>query len=767
MARAILFLWVFVHFQLFTWGQQVQAACDQELREAAVLLDEDDVVQAQAIFEKWNTQAAVLSTTCTAALSLVRGKMALRKGDFSTAEKDLSLAYRYFSEAEDQIGSTQAAYQLSIAYLENDHREKAIFLLDKLMTEKSIMAEGKLLHKVYDLRAMLYSSEGNHESAMNLLKEAATYARFAQDSASRIQLLNQIATNYQSLGQIDSSLVYYQELIQEKQAVHDRTGLLGDYITLGQLYFDLGHYREAQLNLILAIDQAEALQDTLSLISIYIDIARVYSRERLFGPAMRYAENSGRLANLMHAVLYQGQSLELKANIYEASEQPDSALLMYRKALAVYQQLNFRKRTATIQIRIADLEKDEDQLLAVEHNLREILRQQHDQQDLLGELDTKLALCRVLLKLQRIVPEVENMLIDAQQIAVATNTISGLQEVYRLRSQYNEGKGRFREALFYFRAFKNLQDSLVNQENALVVRELEQRYETEKKDKEIAIQKIALEQQDNTLRRRNILNLLLLISLVFLLGLVALVLFVNRRNKQLNEERLSVLRKERETQILRAMVTGEEKERLRIARDLHDSLGAVVATAKLRVMALADAMPQLKALEGYRKAEELIDDACNNIREISHNMIPGSLNKYGLEEATAQMCEAIEQANDIQIEYIPHGLDQLTDDILETNVYRIIQELLRNIVKHAQATEVIVQLSLEDDLLNITVEDDGCGFEQHQLVHKQGMGIESIQARVRLLRGKLELDSKIGSGTGFYIEIPLKTDNDDDPNTNS
>ena len=218
-----------------------------------------------------------------------------------------------------------------------------------------------------------------------------------------------------------------------------------------------------------------------------------------------------------------------------------------------------------------------------------------------------------------------------------------------------------------------------------------------------------------------------------------------------------MIEKERETQILRAMVSGEEQERRRIARDLHDGLGANLATVKMRINAVRNSIPRIQEQESYNKAEELVDEACENIREISHNMMPGSLNRYGLEVALQDMCEAIQDSNEIDLAFIPFGLDKIVDEAVEINIYRIVQELLKNIVKHADAKEGIVQLTLEDNKLHIVVEDDGKGFDMESTNVFEGIGMGSIQSRVIYLDGKMDIESSPGKGTTFNIEIPIQT----------
>lgn len=757
MVRTIFLIFLLLGLPAWLVGRQQQAGCPSTLARITSAMEEEAWEKVEELYAEFEKNKPALHGSCAAEYAYIKGQLAWQNGIYETARTALSDAYQRFDQLQDQHGLIRAGYQLGLFYLEEGETEEATRYLDRSIRLGAALPQHRLLPDVYDLRAMLYSSEGRHAAAMQLLKQAAAMVGQGRDLRKQSYLLNQIATNYQSLGEIDSAIFYYRQLIEAKQHSEDRSGLLSDYSTLGKLYFELGHFRDAQQTLIMAITQAEALQDTLSQLTIFIDIANVYLAERLYEPAKTYADRARHLAGKYNMLLAEGQSLEIKATALAAAGERDSALVDYRAALAIFEQLDFKRQVAAILIRMAAIDAGEEHLLAAEESLQAALRISLEEGDKLGELETKLALAGVWLDLGREKSQLSAWLDDCMLIAAATNNKSGLQKVHQLQSRYHERQGDYQLALQHYRAFKSIQDSLLNRENALIVRELEERYQTEKKDREIAQQQIALEQQQNIIRRRSLHNWLLLAGICILIALVALVLFINQRNKQLNRQRLSVLEKERETQVLRAMVSGEEQERLRIARDLHDGLGAVFATTKMMVSAMGDQLPALKDIPVYHKAGEMIDDACSSIREISHNMMPGSLDKHGLETALADMCAAVEQAHPLNVDFIPYGLENLNDDIIETNVYRIVQELLHNAVKHAAAKEIIVQLTLEDGRLNIVVEDDGRGFDTTVKSQTAGIGIDSVRTRVLYLQGRWELYSNPGEGCTYTIDIPIKS----------
>ena len=191
----------------------------------------------------------------------------------------------------------------------------------------------------------------------------------------------------------------------------------------------------------------------------------------------------------------------------------------------------------------------------------------------------------------------------------------------------------------------------------------------------------------------------------------------------------------------------------RIARELHDGLGAVLATVKMQISGIQHKFPQIQSSATYQKAESLIDGACRTVREISHNLMPYVLEQQGLLFAIDDLCNTFASHNDITFDFIPYGDEQLLPAELKITVFRITQELLKNIIKHAEAKEVIVQVTIEENEVILIVEDDGKGFDT--AIPQNGIGLENIRSRTAYLGGTLEIDATIGQGSTFTIQFPL------------
>ncbi|MFN3849268.1 MAG: sensor histidine kinase [Spirosomataceae bacterium] len=201
-----------------------------------------------------------------------------------------------------------------------------------------------------------------------------------------------------------------------------------------------------------------------------------------------------------------------------------------------------------------------------------------------------------------------------------------------------------------------------------------------------------------------------------------------------------------------AVLEAEERERVRIARDLHDGVGQMIAAAR---MGLGRFSSKNKLSEPeINQTLDLLEDSIKEIREVSHNMMPGSLMKFGLPTALKQFVNKINNAGILKVDLQIIGLKERLDERIETMLYRVIQEVMNNIIRHSEATNVNIELIQHEDELVLLVEDNGKGFDT-SVVENQGIGLKNITTRVKYLNGNVNFDSRIGKGTSVIVEVPL------------
>ncbi len=318
-------------------------------------------------------------------------------------------------------------------------------------------------------------------------------------------------------------------------------------------------------------------------------------------------------------------------------------------------------------------------------------------------------------------------------------------------------KGDFQKAYSTLLLAKNQKEKLDYLKNNIEISNLNISYQTEKKEKQILI-----EQQEKKRNR----NLFYGTSILLILG--GTIAYLNLKNsrkkrllaeqqKELEKQKNLTLIKEQEIHTINAMIDGQEKERIRIAEDLHDNIGSVLATLKLHFenLKLNREKKHFNQEELYNKTEKLIDETYLKVRSIAHAKNAGVIANQGLLVAIKIMAEKISAANQIKIYVVDYGLDNRLENSVEITVFRIIQELTTNIIKHANASEATINISQFDNSLNIIIEDDGKGFDVENTTFKSGIGIASIQKRIQHLQGTFQIDSTLEKGTSIIINIPI------------
>jgi len=333
------------------------------------------------------------------------------------------------------------------------------------------------------------------------------------------------------------------------------------------------------------------------------------------------------------------------------------------------------------------------------------------------------------------------------------NKIRDLAEVYNELAGIYLQMQDFKNAFYYKDNYSNLRDSILNAEKNMATSQLEVKYRTAEKDKEIAKKQLLLNEQQFVLNKKNWWIAIALISTFFLIILVCSLYIGFRRKQKLQDSEINRLQHERELIKLKAIMSGEEKERMRIARELHDGIMVQFSSVKMNLSAMMNKALQHEQSDEMKGIVAQLDAATRELRTSAHNLLPDMLLEEGLCEAVHYFCNNLQQSAGIKIDFQQYGHLPIVVKEYELVMYRIIQELLNNVVKHANATIALVQISCQEHLLGITIEDNGIGFIEQELPANKGMGLVSIRARVQLLRGRIDLSSAKNVGTTVYIEF--------------
>lgn len=348
-------------------------------------------------------------------------------------------------------------------------------------------------------------------------------------------------------------------------------------------------------------------------------------------------------------------------------------------------------------------------------------------------------------------PKALEVIERGKQMALSMEMKYELTEFYQLASLAHEELGQYKEALFERKELELLEKELESEKYKNDILNLESRYRFEQNEAQLAKQR-----QD--LQNKSLLNYIFVI-IVVLLVIILYQALRNYRNKQkINLRRIKELETERQLLSTRNLLQGQEGERSRMARELHDGLGGLLSGVKINLSQMKKNITITdQDNEIFERSVTLIDTSIKELRRVAHNLMPESIIKLGLEDAIKEYLSSLQHEN-MSIIYLPYGIKSGTERQMDISIYRIVQELMNNIIKHAEATQVLVQIRRDEDVISIDVEDNGKGFEydvKHQL--EGGMGLGSIQSRVDLWDGSFEVDSVKGEGTSVHIDLKIRS----------
>ncbi len=266
-------------------------------------------------------------------------------------------------------------------------------------------------------------------------------------------------------------------------------------------------------------------------------------------------------------------------------------------------------------------------------------------------------------------------------------------------------------------------------------------------------QKLILKEKEFALNRKNTTIGFILIAAI----LVLLIAYVLYRKKQLEQKAVLAAEKSKQRELLtQAVIEAEETERKRIASDLHDGVGQLFSAVKMNLSGLFTRVELVRDEDRFlaEKTMALVDESCKEVRVISHKMMPNFLLKSGIASDIRSFIEKVD-AETLKISFESQGFKEQMEFTEETILYRVIQELINNVIKHAQATELHIALNKTSTAITVQIEDNGIGFNLEEAMEKGGLGMKNILVRVDYLKGKVHFEANKPSGTVVQIEIPI------------
>ena len=588
------------------------------------------------------------------------------------------------------------------------------------------------------------------DSALNYARKCYELGMEVEDPGFRCISNSIMGTTFLYLNHYDSAGYYYERAlaITKQHDIPDKASAL--YTNMGVLYKRQGQYDKAIEQYLegLAIDDVN--DNYYGAVIKRINIANLYSMNGDNERGIKYSLEALELIPLvknerkdrMHALLLNNLgTIYIELNAWEQADR------YFNEALEINTRINNQNEVSRNKHNMGALREKMDQPREGLPYLLEALRIRKQVEDRIGLIETHMELGTTYSKIGDQLLS-EQHFDTALSIATEINDLSLLSDTYRAQSDEFERLGRHKDAVTALKQSWIYHDSLQQQIDHDTKIEMEAKYQTALKDAQLTESQLIISRRTN---QRNIYvgaGILLLLAMLYLFDR-------NRKNKRISDEKLENLKKYQKILAMDAMLQGQEDERKRIAQDLHDGLGSLLAAARLQMHTIQREIDKLGDLGLVDKTEKLIDNACEEVRRISHDMMPNVLLEHGFFEAVRDLIDELKTEHGLLVRYEKKGEDHL-DDSIKLNVYRIIQEILQNAVKHAHANIVELMINCSEDHLYIEASDDGIGFDPSK-IQAEGIGLKNIRSRVNYLNGRLTFDSREQKGCTYQIDIPLQS----------
>lgn len=590
--------------------------------------------------------------------------------------------------------------------------------------------------------------------------QALELAKAVNDSAGIAQSYNDLGTVFNNTGRYEKALDYYQRGFAIRQVLRDTLGLASLHVKIGSVYERRSEYSRALEEWIAALKIFEAYGQDAYVSYQLNNIAVINQHQRNYPAALDYYQQSVALKKALGEWDEIAGTYVNMASVYRLMGNDSLCRYYNTQAIELARERQVVPYLSQALNNMADMLLESGQYKAAIPHIEESLQLRLQLNDLKGEASSRVNLGHAYAGLGDKV-EAERQLLAALDLAREIGARLELHKAHlQLSNLYETMPGKAALALEHLKHYANHRDTILNAETARQISELQTRYETERTERELNALELKKAEDDlaaaktaNTLERTRWAVVALVLLVILLLSFHAM--FRRQQALKAQQQEAENRMAQQQTQ-LRAILKGEERERKRLALELHDGLGQLLSTIKLNVSGCQHevATRGASASGDLNNALGLIDEAVSELRNISHNLMPSALLQLGLVPALEELTAKINRANQLNVRFQTFGMEQRSDAALEIMLYRVVQETLNNVLKYAQAKNVSVQLLREGNELNVMVEDDGVGFDTSTLKTATGIGWRNIQSRVEMMGGHIEVDSHPGHGTTVIIDLP-------------
>lgn len=618
--------------------------------------------------------------------------------------KEIEALTQRLSAAKTDTDRAKVYNDLSVAYSDNDtikahiYVEKAFDIFTKYNNEHGIA-------RTIFVKGVMMGNMSKSDSALYFYEKVLPMAEKLGDQVFVASILTNTGLMYNNEDDFPKAAEYYNKAITLCESTGNKNGMANATRKLANLYLHEDDFKKAIELFKKGYDLYLDLKDSASMAESLGSIGFASRYAGMPDTAIAYFNRAVTLFVKVRYVTFLPIAYTEIGRTYLEEKKYTDAIINFKKALELYKGIQYLSHQDALNIFTGRAYTELKQF-----------------DDAKKYLDTGLYIARETIDL-----EMEKEAIEA---------------FYKFYLKQNDNTN----ALKYLQQYKELSDNLDKKQQLARITEMNTKYETEKKEKQI-------QQQQFEIGKRN--YYIAGISTVLILASLLAVSFYRRHGLKQKAKLQAEILRQREM-ASKAIIEAEENERKRISRDLHDGVGQMMSAARMNLSAIEEAIsfPSEEHRQNFYKVISLIDEGCNEVRAVSHNMMPNALLKAGLSSAVREFIDKID-SHIIKVALHAEGLNERIDSNIETVLYRVIQECVNNVIKHAHATTLDISLIKDADGISATIEDNGDGFDTGKINGFEGIGLKNIQSRINYLKGTVEWDSSVGKGTLVAIHVTI------------
>lgn len=598
------------------------------------------------------------------------------------------------------------------------------------------------------LKVASTTEQNNPTRALEYSRKAEQLSKKLDAREGELKAVRSIARSFSILGEFDSTLFYYERSLEIARQMNDALQIGVSLSNVGAAHRYLSDYELAINYSLQAVKILASAADRPTLAKVMNGLQLNYYYLPDYDSAVAYGEKSVQLARELKDTTLLIMALSNLSMPYKDKKQLEKSKSILMETLQLAEGRNDLYAESGILTNLAGVFLEQGDYLS----LREYAKKSLLLHRKIGSKDGECISLRGLAisYLQTKSYSLAKIYADsAYQLADNNNYKSEKASCLKTLSNIYYAMGDVKAGEKFYNLSDDAFEDLFKEAHLESAAKYAKKYESEKKDVQIKLQAAQL-------KNKNTLNYILIGSAASIL-IISLLSYRTYQHKQKFQfHRIAQLEKEKQLMASEAVIKGQDEERGRLAKDLHDGLGGLLSGVKfsltnMKTNVILDADNALV----FERSLDMLDHSISELRRVAHNMMPEVLVKFGLSEALKSYCARLMEAQLFKVDFQYIGNEERLPSNTEIFIYRVVQELLTNIAKHARATHVLVQLARQSEEMSITVEDDGVGFDTSVLEKSKGAGWANIKSRVTYLKGKLDIQSSRQQGTSVHITFSV------------